>query len=873
MVLTLDATIAIIFVIAISAALSTYFFTAASESSSASFIRLHFASEDILDVLNKMGVLDTIGDEWTSGNQSLAANLSEEYLDQLVPANMGYRMTFDDSVIVENARVPESRAAAETHSLRLLAGFSENRTSIGSVSRAFITGITSKTSSAYAYFGGFVGQGNLTRHLHVPDGAEVTGAYMELDAGAPFDMYVNSQSCGSYSPGGGYLEADIKEDVSDCAFSAGTNTIELRFTGGNSSDRFIGGGFVRVTYNTSALNESGEAGQGVYEFPGIDGFINHFSSFYVPGTLTAMSAHLEFDNNYTTYLKIGDVLVYNSTGSPSKQTVDLDDAYLSGKLNYNTLSKNTVPIRLGTSNVSQVVERGNADVVLITDLSGSMMHPIGADSGTGTLRACNDSALLDNDTRRISLAKCLDKDFIGIILNSTGNRVGLVGFNGDAYADHSLSTDASSLKGAVDDYPDSPSGGTCVCCAINRAYNMLEAEAAPGKDKYIIVMSDGITGYCCGITGWWWWAECDDQGTSTIGRFSDCAGNSSDCAGPQCDGAISNAIWSSGRARDNLEATVHAVGFGPVGGCENANYTLHQVAASGNGSYCHSANATELKDCYIQFAQGIVDASVKSQVVNLTGSVAPSKLYPDSYISYTYTPLSPALEYGEVTMSYDTGRFNDTADCEGTFYIPADVGVVDAKATSYSSEHWTHYLHIDNSNGIRALFRLSNYGSDYFSLGDPYIVSIRPDYIEAGENNTIKIMTGDSADNETGCSPDNRAILTIKLRGSVGYGDVFPESEGCDWTIEFEDGGTLEVTVPEDYEGSSRCSYMAGNITYREDDAQADAVYRLLRNLDMDDDGRADVKFDASQLDLDLGQTGGVRSLWGPAKLKLVVWM
>ena len=871
--LTLDAVISMMFILLIFLAMSAYRYTGGSETTTAAFINLHAVSEDVLDVMNKMGILDEVGREWTSGNESGATNLSTQYLDQLIPESMGYKILFDGDVVASNSRVSESDAIAKTSSVRLLAGYEKNRTTIGSVARGFLTGITQKSSAAYAYFGGFVGQGNITKYLHVPNRVTITGVSMEMDAGGQFNMYVNGQACNNpHSPAGGYLSADIQEDISGCAFNTGQNTIQIDFTSSDEQEWFIGGGFIKVAYNTSLLNESVDTGQDTFEFPGIEGLINYYSSFYVPGTLESMDIHLVFDNNYTTFLRIGDVLLYNSTGSEFTQTVDLDDTYLQGKLNYNALSENTVPIRLGTSNISEVIEAGNADVILITDTSGSMAWRIGyADSVNGVNRDCNDSELLDNDTSRISLARCLDKQFVDIILNNTGNRVGLVNFDSDANSYHSLSTDQASLESEIDGY--SASGGTCVCCAINRAYNMLNSESSPEKEKFIIVMSDGVTGYCCGRTGWWWWAQCNDQGTSTNGRFSDCGGSSSDCTGGQCDGAIDNAIWSSQRAHEDIPATVHSVGFGPVANCYNGNYTMASIAEVGNGSYCSSTNATDLKNCYVLFAQNIVSGSIRSQIVNLSGAVTESVLDPSSYISYTYDPASPPLEYGEVSLSYDTDRFNDNTTCLGYVYIPSDVEAIGAKVTSYYSEHWTHYLHVSNSGGTRVAFRLSDYGTDYFVLGDPYIADAPASYINSGENNTVHLTTGDSATNETGCSLDNRAIITIKMGGSTPYGDVFPFSEGCNWDVEFDDGSTATLTIPEAYTGSGNCTYLPGNISYSTNDAIADTTYRLFSMLDLDGDGRLDIKFDANQIGLDTGSIGGVRSLWGPAQLKLVLWI
>jgi len=870
---TVDAIIALSFMVIIFAALVHMRFTESGASTS-SFLNLHYISEDAMRTMNQRGLLDTLGDEWTTGNQSNASIMAAAELEAILPDNLGYALLFNDDIVAEGGR-PEDEAIAKTHANRLLVGYAENATVEGAVARSFLSGISGKTSSAYAYFGGFVGQGNITRYLYVPEGVGINSAYMEMDAGSSFNMFVNGVGCNNpHSPGAGYLSADIQEDISGCAFTTGGNTINIEFTGGNIEEQFIGGGFIRVTYTSDYFNETGGPdGSDRYEFPGIDGFINHYSSFYVPGGLESMDIHLEFDNEYTTFLRVGDTLVFNSSGSPATQVIDLDDSYLQGKLDYASLSGETIPLRLGTADISEVIEEGVADVILITDLSGSMQWRVGYLDGDGVARDCDDPDLFDSDTRRVSLAKCLDQQFVDIILSGSGNRVGLVGFDDDADLYHALSNDSSSLLEHIDDYPDSPNGGTCICCAINRAYSMLEAQSSPGRYRYIIVMSDGITSYCCGYDGWWLWRTCDSEGTSTSGQYQDCGGGSSDCTGSQCNGAISNAIWSGERTHDDLNVTINSVGFGPVADCENGNYTLREIAEAGNGTYCASTNASELEDCYVRFATEIVEAALRSQILSFTGDVTPSRLYPSSYLDYTYAPIVSPLEYGEILLSYDTPRFDDNVTCKGNFFIPENAEAVDAKVTSYSSEHWTHHLQISNSGGTQVLYDLGDYGIEYYELGDPFTVQVLPSSIRSGEDNTVRISTGDAPSNDTGCSKDNRAILMIKLQGSSRYGDVFAKEEGCNWFIVFEDGTNISVAIPADYDDGDQCAYSPGNITYDEGDAIDDAVYRMLANLDTDEDGRVDIKFDAQQVNVESSSSLGIRSLWGPAKIRLVVWM
>ncbi|RLB78129.1 MAG: hypothetical protein DRH24_14980 [Deltaproteobacteria bacterium] len=715
-----------------------------------------------------------------------------------------------------------------------------------------------------------------------------------------------------------------------------------------------------------------------------------------------MLLNVSFRNNFTTFMYIGDKLIFRVNGSNSTQTITNTSTQLLGLFGSSAVSEKTVPIRIGTGGISYNVTRGvgNADVILITDLSGSMRWRIGySDSTNGVRRNCDDPQLYDDDTRRISLAKCLDKDFVDIILNTTGNKVGLVGFTTSANTYHDLSDNKTSLINHINSYSDWPSGGTCVCCAINRAYDLLNqpsggvevsltppvesphnypnnydhtwivsgpsnatkmrvhfteidvergydyvyiydendslivsytntgwwpgnprfnvwtpwvdgniikirltsdssvrrwgfkadryeyvsTTSASDRKKYIIVMTDGITGFHCG--GCSYTAPCNCGGSCTnTGGVYDCNGNPSDCTGSQCDTAINDAICSSERAHSDLNATVYSIGFGPVStGCPNANRTLRGIADCGNGSYYGSQNASELADIYSGIASEIVNASYYSQTITLTGGVTANVTnatlygYPESYIEFTYTPINTSY-YGRISITEKSDRFNDPINCVGHVLIPEGVNVSEMKVTSYSAEFWTDYLSLNNSKTFIEPYKLwSQYpGIPYISLGDPYIVNI-PDpevVIKAGEYNNITIETGNSETERTNCSADDRAIYTMRIKSLTGYGNVYPSSEGCIWDIEFEDGSFMNDTaIPITYTGGNNCSYTSSLIGGYEDDAINDAIYRLLSGLDLDNNGKIDIVFDPAAVEFKTTGTGGVRSLWGPVAIKLIIWM
>ena len=489
----IDALVALIFLLIIVTAIFSIKYSGTSKTGVMSFRELHYMSEDTLDVLNKKGILDEIATLWaensTPGSEEMvnASNLAREYLEKMLPPGVGYKLIIEEGVnsfVINSSnesRIPWNDSTTRTHSTRVLVGYGSGLPTFGHVSRASLKSISNKLASDYVYFGGFVGQGNITRFLDLPSDANVTSAYMELNPGADFDLYINGAPCGHYTGMGWNLTARSWDLNSSC-FSGGRNTININFTENESN--FIGGGYIRVDYRTGEWNRTPDLN--TYWFPGIKGLINLYSGFYVPGDIQNMKINLHYENNIkvknkgaTIYMTLGGKRIYNdSTLGERNVTLDTDDGDIISEFGgwgpfRSKISKKTVPIKFGTDPFSMIGVEGTADVVLITDLSGSMKWRIDNDS-TGKIRSCNDSNLYDNDTRRISLAKCLDKKFIEKIMWVPGNRMGLVGFNQDADDYTQMNLTKEELLTSVDGYTDDPSGWTCICCAINRAKEMLK---------------------------------------------------------------------------------------------------------------------------------------------------------------------------------------------------------------------------------------------------------------------------------------------------------------------------------------------------------------------------------------------------------------
>jgi len=91
-VMVLDALIALSIVLLVSAVIITEHESTTNRLSATAFKETHYISEDVLDVLNKQGALDSLGTDWAAANGSNPAwsnesNTTFRYLDLLIPKN------------------------------------------------------------------------------------------------------------------------------------------------------------------------------------------------------------------------------------------------------------------------------------------------------------------------------------------------------------------------------------------------------------------------------------------------------------------------------------------------------------------------------------------------------------------------------------------------------------------------------------------------------------------------------------------------------------------------------------------------------------------------------------------------------------------
>ena len=465
-------------------------------------------------------VLEVYGALWAlndSNYTSAAQNLTKLVFSNMVPVSVNWALTMGNDTLYNTTSL-DSTDVIVTISRRLVSGYMKSEPHVGYLARAFLSNVVGNQASQYFFFGGFVGQGNMTAVVrNIPSDANISYIYMEMNIQDNFTLYINSKYCGTFNKtSAGVFSVDswtIKSSLCLSNLTRGSpNYFNINFTGSNVSAKYVGGGYIKVVYNTALFGDEINGVQRYY-FPGIDGVVNLYDSFYVPGTMKNITAYIKIYNNYTTALTIGNKTVYNQNGTNLVQQIYLYDQNFT-LLDYSKLGQVTVPLRLQAGANITGGTMGDADVILITDNSGSMDWELSADtSGNQWGNNCADPRMFsDPTTQKLALAKCLDKYFIDIVLNGSGNRLGLVSFNDAVINWTSLSTSKTYLNTTVNNYVQG--GGTCICCAINQAQQILKAQSDNTKLKFIVVMTDGIAGYRCQNVGSCYWWSGDTSSTT-----------------------------------------------------------------------------------------------------------------------------------------------------------------------------------------------------------------------------------------------------------------------------------------------------------------------------------------------------------------------
>jgi len=725
-----------------------------------------------------------------------------------------------DEIAIENSSSFDD-AVEVWASRQLISGIQNGSSVTGFSSRAFLSSLNKQD---YFYFGGYNGDGNLSLLLQ----GDILSVDIEAVFSGNFDLYVNDIFTEGHNP---TIAVPYVFNLDDYMgnFIDGNNLIDIK----SSEPLYVAGGFAKIVYNNSQNISAGYK----HLLPGTREIINIYDSIYVPGNLKGLEIYFHYNSNFSTFITLGNQSVYNGTTGGVDDIVTISNNTLFNLLDFSSMSKKTIPLRIGMENVSYILNESiDADVFSVTDLSGSMAPGCSGSPGfwccltsgdfCGSEPTCNLCGGTWGD--KLGQAKAANKLFVDVLLNYSDNMVGLVGYDQTAQESdyHQLSIDDVSLKAKVDSW--TAGGSTCICCGINKAVDKITAQSPEENFRSFVVMSDGEANVQCAL-----------QGT----------GN-----------AANDAIQAACDANDDHGIKIYAVGFGN----DVDETTMQAIAACGEGSYYYG-DIEDLLEIYQNIADEIINASYFEQTV--IGEGINSTLYPDSYISISYDGEIP---FG-LSLSLETEEFGNDIS-EGSVFIQNDSTPYEVNVISYSGSKWTNLVEVYNSdlNVWEVIFNLSEYGRSYTSLGDPYIVNIPLDKIIQG-NNTVRVSTGLGAGgNSTGGSTYNKILYTV-IRNATGYSPIVASAEGCSWTVEFEDGTSGTIMVPQNYSGSDSCLYGPSGFVYNPNDAIEVATFLLLEALDLDSDGRVENKFSSEEVILSSSETTGIPFTWG-SEVQVRVW-
>ncbi len=799
--------------------------------------------EDLLHVLSSLKVSEIDNDlvsGWISDgtinntNQSVLQQLGEFFAvdkpkSEALAENILGDLGLDEKVgiYIENQFIAGYDHLGEDvrdlwSSRQIVSGVQEGEGVTGYSSRA---SLFSQNKVRYFYFGGYVGDGNITVEL----GEGVISANIEAVFSGNFDLYINNQLAQVYTPAADTpFKINLQADGHNDLFALGINNIiEFRSAG----NLYIAGGYIKAVYNSSQVFTS----TSMTNLPGIWGLINIYDSFYIPGELNSMEISLHYNSLYDIFLTIGDDLIYEGNTGGVDSTIVLTDTALSALLDYSEMSNKTIPLRLGLQNVSYNYTV-DIDAFSVTDLSGSMDTSCSGGSFwcclfsgnfCGSQSTCNSCGGIWED--KLALAKQANNAFIEAILSNPLDRVGLVGYstgvdNNDC---HNLSDDNVSLNSKVNDWI--AEGYTCICCGINEAVDRLISDSSEKNFRSIVVMSDGVAN-----------RQCTQQGTGD---------------------AAQDAIQAACDAYDNHDIKVYAVGFGS----DADETTLQSIASCGHGNYYYG-DIDDLIQIYEEIVDDIIEAAYSEQTV--IGEGIKTELFSDSYIFLDYDRYIPH----KLIINAETDIFGD--DFEGNLNLPVGEIIYEANVISYSGSKWTKDVEVyDSSLGIwENVFNLSEYistGLNYVDLGDPYLVNIPNNKISEGDN-LVRVYTGLNPSDFYNGSRYNKIIYLV-IKDIPPFSEVLANAEGCIWTIEFEDMTNDTISFPVNYAGTNVCFFTSTNHIRPTNDAINQAVYNLFESLDLDGDYRIETKFSEKDLMIDSFEVEGIPFMT-QAEIQVRVW-
>ncbi len=772
-------------------------------------------------------ILEQIGEFYANNETLLAKNLAEIIFSTLNTSdNIG--IWYGNTLLASSNSTPFETAKNIEVERQIISGIKEGAGATGFSARAFLS---SNTQKKYYYFGGYVGDGNITTTLDYS--GELTGIDIEIVTNRDFKIYINNIFSGQYENSSSVFtptEYDLSAYIDN--FNEGENTIKFAGVDGNL---YIAGGYLKITYENPDLYEMPTK----YYFPEIEGIVNIYDGFYIPGNLNSMEVSLHYDSNYTMFLNIGNTTIFNDSNN-GEITEVINNAQLDAMLNYNSLSNKTIPLRLGLEEISGATGGGaSVDIVFIIDSTGSM----GAEINDVKNIIESFTEVLDNSSIDYQLGLIEFQDYpVSPCGGSSDFPSKIYLFDGKQFTTNTTNfrnTVNSISLGWGNDGPESHLTALNDSLAMDwragvKKFNILLTDAPPhAKDCTISVNS------CCS-TWCTWWSGCSNTNTDETCN-----------TGPKYAINVTNDLIEEDISVFYITKETYI--------CGNRIMIDNLTNLTGGGYYSYT-ETQGVEDIIIEIAGAITNITYAEQTAEITGNIY-TKLYGDSYIEFNFT--APETSAGLITTNE---KLFDTSST-GSFSIPENSEIIEAKVLSYSGPRWTENVLINEN----IMYNLSSYGSNYITLGDPYIIYINKDLVNPSINNIIGLTTGLAPGNSSEGSQSNKIIYKLKQNASA-YTGIAAKAEGCNWHIEFEDNSIENFQVPKYYTGTDNCYYNStvqscgGRDCEDESDPNADAiqiaVYNLFEILDINDNQKVDVKFTEQDFDVGSFDVTGIPYDW-----------
>ena len=218
------------------------------------------------------------------------------------------------------------------------------------------------------------------------------------------------------------------------------------------------------------------------------------------------------------------------------------------------------------------------DIISVADLSGSMRcsnltYPPGP-AGCFFNQSLCEGICGGIWLGPINNLKQANLNLVSTILENDLSRVGLVAYNESIIStfSHDLDDDLTILQSIINSW--FANGSTCISCGISNATERFQTQSLDGIKKAMIVMSDGIPGYCIDGT------YCGEERASQETIEQACLANSS---------------------LENF--TIYSVGLGNF---VNATLMIN-IANCGNGQYFPASNVNDLIAVYETIANQIIE--------------------------------------------------------------------------------------------------------------------------------------------------------------------------------------------------------------------------------------------------------------------------